>query len=277
MKLLRETIRRIIIEVYKLDDEQIRRKEKLEREQGHWYGSRLAKAAGLQDEYDQDSDRVGLQKYQEMLKDNRKGKKMIQAFMQGDVTILHSFDFKGATATSGLGGTSSKGLASEWIKSYGKKGNDALSVVAFFEPPTSSIATRKALNNNAMFVATARGVILKGYPVFAGEHDSFTQTLGAIDDKMKAHWKQSGIPKRPDIERDDFGAFMGITNLGRLKKVGYSNETILDNWTVIGTYINEEVSLVPADIQAYVEDSLAMGLPCNVYDVNGELKMRHEP
>jgi hypothetical protein len=277
MKILRETIRRIIIEVYKLDDEQIRRKEKLEREQGHWYGSRLAKAAGLQDEYDQDSDRVGLQKYQEMLKDNRKGKKMIQAFMQGDVTILHSFDFKGATHSSGLGGTSSEGLASEWIKSYGKKGNDALSVVAFFEPPTSSIATRKALNNNAMFVATARGVILKGYPVFVGEHDSFTQTLGAIDDKMKAHWKQSGIPKRPDIETDDFGAFMGITNLGRLKRVGYSNETILDNWTVVGTYINEEVSLVPADIQAYVDDSLSMGLPCNVYDVNGKLINRFEP
>jgi len=277
VKLLRETIRRIIIEVYELDDEQMRRKEKLVRDQGYYYGSQLAKAAGLQDKYDQDSDRVGLQKYQEMLKDNRKGKKMIQAFMQGDVTILHSFDFKGATATSGLGGTSSKGLASEWIKSYGKKGNDALSVVAFFEPPTSSIATRKALNNNAQFVATARGVILKGYPVFVGEHDSFTQTLGAIDDKMKAHWKQSGIPKRPDIERDDFGAFMGITNLGRLKKVGYSNETILDNWTVIGTYINEEVSLNPADIQKYVDDSLAIGLPCNVYGWNGELKMRYEP
>ena len=277
MKLLRETIRKIILEVYKLDDDQIARKEKLERDQGYWYGSRLAKAAGLQDEYGQEADRFGLQQYQEMVKDNRKGQKMIQAFMQGDVTILHSFDFKGATHSSGLGGTSSKGLASEWIKSYGKRGKDALSVVAFFEPPTSSIATRKALNNNAQFVATARGVILKGYPVFVGEHDSFTQTLGAIDDKMKAHWKQSGIPKRPDVEKDDFGAFMGITNLGRLKRVGYSNETILDNWTVVGTYINEEVSLVPADIQAYVDDSLSLGLPCNVYDVNGKLINRHEP
>ena len=276
MKLLRETVRQILLEVYELDDEQIRRKEKLEREQGYYYGSQLAKSAGLQDDFAQESDRVGLQKYQEMLKDYR-GKKMVQFFMQGKVTILHSFDFVGATARSGLGGTSSKGLASEWIKSYGKKGNDALSVVAFFEPPTSSIGTRKALNNNAQFVATARGVMLNGYPVFVGEHDSFTQTLGAIDDKMKAHWKQSGIPKRPSIETDDFGAFMGITNLRRLRRLGYSNETILDNWTVIGTYINEEVSLNPADIQKYVDDSLAMGLPCNVYGWNGELKMRHEP
>jgi hypothetical protein len=276
MKLLRETIRRMLLEVYELDDEQIRRKEKLVRDQGYHYGSQLAKAAGLQDEYDQDSDRVGLQKYQEMLKDN-KGKKMIQAFTQGKVTILHSFDFVGATARSGLGGTSSEGLASEWIKSYGKKGNDALSVVAFFEPPTSSIATRKALNNNALFVATTRGVMLKGYPVFVGEHDSFTQTLGAIDDKMKAHWKQSGIPKRPSEETDDYGAFMGMTNLRRLKRLGYSNETILDNWTVVGTYINRTNAESKDEIQTYVDDSLAMGLPCNVYDVNGELKMRHEP
>ena len=275
MKILRETIRKIILEVYELDDEQLRRQDDLRQNQGWRYGSSLAKAAGLQDKESQESDRVGLQRYQEMLKDS-KGKKMVQAFMQGKITILHSFDFVGATARSSLGGTSSKGLASEWIKSYGKKGNDALSTVAFFEPPTSSIATRSGLNNNAMFVATAAGVILKGYPVFVGEHDSFTQTLGAIDDKMKAHWKQSGIPKRPSEETDDFGAFMGITNLKRLKRLGYSNETILDNWTVVGTYINYSQKS-DGDIRKFVADSLAIGLPCNVYDPKGKLLKRHEP
>lgn len=277
MKHLRQYIRQLILEVYKLDDEQIHRKEKLQRDHGSWYGSKLAKAAGLQDEYAQEKDRFGLQQYQAKVKDQRHGKKMIDAFMQGKITILHSFDFVAATSRSGLGGTSSKALASDWIRSYGNKGKDALSVVAFFEPPTSSIATRKPLNNNAQFVATARGVILKGYPVFVGEHDSFTQTLGAIDDKMKAHWKQSGIPKRPTEETDDYGAFMGISNIKRLKRVGYSNETILDNWTVVGTYINEEESINPADIQAYVDDSLSMGLPCNVYDADGKLVQRHIP
>lgn len=277
MKNLRQHIRNIILEVYKLDDEQIQRKEKLIRDHGSWYGPHLAKAAGLQDEHAQEQDRFGLQQYQAGLKDHRDGKKLIDAFRQGKVTILHSFDFVAATSKAGLGGTSSKGLASEWIQLYGRRGKDALSVVAFFEPPTSSIGTRKSLNDNAQFVATARGVILKGYPVFVGEYDSFTQTLGAVDDKMKAHWKQSGIPKRPTIETDDYGAFMGITNLKRLKRVGYSNETILDNWTVVGTYINEEESPFPADIQAYVDDSLRMGLPCNVYDSYGELVQRHEP
>lgn len=275
MKHLRQYIRKLILEVYELDDEQISKKEKLQRDHGSWYGSKLAKAAGLQDEFIQEEERSGLQQYQEMLKDPR-GQKMVQAFMNGDITVLHSFDFVGATARSGLGGTSSKGLASEWINAYGKRGNDALSVVAFFEPPTSSIATRVALTNNAQFVATERGVILKGYPVFVGERDSFTQTLGAIDDKMKAHWKNSGIPKRPSEEKNDYGAFMGITSLQRLKRVGYSNETILDNWTVVGTFINYS-GKSDGEIQKYVADSLSMGFPCNVYDPSGKLIERHIP
>lgn len=277
MSYLRQYIRRILREVYELDDEQLRRQYDLRRNQGWHYGSRLAKAAGLQSASGQIDDRHGLQQYQEMLRDDHgQGKKMIDAFMQGKITILHSFDFVAATSRSGLGGTSSKKLASEWIKSYGKRGKDALSVVAFFEPPTSSIATRKPLNNNAQFIATAQGVILKGYPVFVGEHDSFTQTLGAIDDKMKAHWKNSGIPKRPSEEKDDFGAFMGITNLKRLKRLGYSNETILDNWTVVGTYISY-ANKSDGDIRKFVADSLSIGLPCNVYDSKGKLLKRHEP
>ena len=276
MRYLRQYVRRILREVYELDDEQLRRQYDLRQNQGWHYGSLLAKAAGLQSASGQIDDRHGLQQYQEMLKDSRGGKKMIDAFMQGKITILHSFDFRGATSRSGLGGTSSKGLASEWIRSYGNKGKDSLSVVAFFEPPTSSIATREPLNNNALFIANAQGVILKGYPVFVGEHDSFTQTLGAIDDKMKAHWKNSGIPKRPSEEKDDSGAFMGITNLKRLKRLGYSNETILDNWTVVGTYISY-ANKSDGDIRKFVADSLSIGLPCNVYDQKGKLLERHKP
>ena len=276
MKHLRQYIRQILKEVYELDDEQIHRKEKLERGMGQW-GGKLAKAAGLQDEVDQKKERFGLQQYQEMLRDDHgKGKKMIQAFTQGDITILHSIGYEGATKNAGIGGTSSESLASDWIKKYGKTGNDSLSVVAFFEPPTSSIGTRGSLYSNGKFVSQAKGLILKGYPVFVAETDSFTQTLGAIDDKMKAHWKQSGIPKRPSEKTDDYGAFMGITNLRRLRKVGYSNETILDNWTVIGTYINYS-GKSDGDIRKFVEDSQTLGLHCNVYDPQGKLLKRHEP
>ena len=166
-----------------------------------------------------------------------------------------------------MGGTSLESSASDWIKKYGKTGNDALSVVAFFEPPTSSIGTRTDIYGNGRFVSQAKGLMLKGYPIYVGEKDSFTQTLGAVDDKMKKHWEQSGIPKRPTGETDDFGAFMGITNLRRIRKVGYSNETILDNWTVVGTYINYS-GKSDGDIRKFVADSLSLGLPCNVYDLS---------
>ena len=275
MKLLRETIRRILQEVYELDDEQIHRKEKLIRDKGNW-GQKLSKAAGLQDKSGQVSDREALRIYQQNLQSDSQGKKMIRAFEQGAITILHSIEYQGAAGQAGLGGTSKEESASDWVKKYGKTGTDALSVVAFHEPPTSSIGTRSSIYGNARFVSQAKGIILKGYPVFVGEQDLFTQTLGAVDDKMKAHWKQSGIPKRPTAEKGDEGGFMGMTRLGRLKKVGYSAETILDNWKVVGTFINYS-GKSDGDIRKFVADSLAIGLPCNVYGPKGKLLKRHEP
>lgn len=275
MKLLRETIRQILLEVYELDDEQMHRKQSLERGAGPW-GKKLAKAAGLQDISGQVSDREALRIYQQNLRSDKKGKKMIQAFEQGDVTILHSIEYEGATKNAGMGGTSKERSASDWVKKYGKTGHDALSVIAFFEAPTSSIGTRNDIYGNGRFVLQAKGIILKGYPVFVGEQDLMTQTLGAVDSKMKAHWSQSGIPKRPSVEKDDYGSFIGMTNLGRLKRIGYSNETILDNWKVVGTYINY-ADKSDGDIRNFVEDSLAIGLPCNVYNPEGKLLKRHEP
>ena len=175
-----------------------------------------------------------------------------------------------------MGGSSLEKLASSWIKKYGKSGNDSLSVCAYFEPPTSSIGTKISPQGNARFVAQARGVILKGYPVFVGETDLMTQTLGAMDASMKDHWQQSGIPKRPSAQKGDDGGFMGMTRLGRLKRVGYSAETILDNWTVVGTYISY-ANKSDGEIRKFVADSLSIGLPCNVYDPNGKLLDRHEP
>ena len=275
VKLLRETVRKLILELYDLDDEQTYRKQSLERGAGSW-GKKLAKAAGLQDKAEQFSDREALKIYQQELRDDLKGAKLIKAFRQGDITILHSFEYDGATKQAGMGGTSKEKLPSDWIKKYGKTGNDALSVCAFYEPITSSIGTRQPIYGNARFVAHARGVILKGYPIFIGEQDLMTQTLGAIDDKLKAHWKQSGIPKRPSIKKGDHGGFPGMTRLRRLRKVGYSAETILDNWTVIGTYISF-ADKSDGDIRKFVEDSLSIGLPCNVYDPNGNLLERYKP
>ena len=73
----------------------------------------------------------------------------------------------------------------------------------------------------------------------------------------------------------------GITRLGRLRKVGFSGETLLDNWTVIGTYISDTndrgFPRSQEELQAWIDDSLKMGLPCNVYGTDGKLIKRFEP
>ena len=275
MKNLRQYIRKIILEVYDLKDEEIHTKQELERNYGSW-GKKLAKAKGLQNRDEQISDREALKIYQQNLHADPEGKKLINAFRQGDITVLHSFEYGGATKGANMGGSSMEKLASDWVKKYGKTGNDSLSVCAYFEPVTSSIGTKINLQRNARFVAQARGVILKGYPVFVGERDLMTQTLGAMSDSMKDHWRQSGVPKRPSAEKGDHGGFLGMTKLRRLLRVGYSDETILDNWTVVGTYINS-VGKTDEEIDRFVEDSLSIGLPCNVYDPKGKLLERYEP
>ena len=279
MKHLRQYIRRILQEVYELDDEQRKRKNSIIDKHGYWYGSKLAHAAGLEDPEDQVHDRFLLSQYQDEL-DTSQGRKLVDAFVNGKITILHSMTYEGATSSAGLGGDKNKAASiSSWIKSYGKKGNDTLSTVAYFGAPTDSIQSRQQISGNSEFVLKAKGVILKGYPVFVGEQDVFSHTVGAIDDKMKSHWKNSGIPKRPNrdnVDRGDDGSILGMTRLGRLKKKGYSSETLLDNWTVIGTYINVATNS-EGDVRNFVKDSLSIGIPCNVYDPKGKLLQRHEP
>lgn len=277
MKLLRQTIRNLLIEVYELDDEQIEQRKMIQKNHGDWFGSFLARSTGLQSAEDQHKDRSALQRYQKSL-DTPEGKKLRQAFMRGDVTILHSMEFKGASYRAYLGGTDSNTkLASTWIKKYGKKGNDALSTVAFPEPNTSTLAMNKNLGDNGESVVYSIGLILKGFPIYLSEYDVFSQTLGAIDDKMKAHWKNSGMPKRPMSKDLDFknleGDLPGITSLEQFQKVGYAEEVLLDNWTVIGTYISKYN--YTKDKEAFIQDSLDMGLPCNVYDSRGRLLKRH--
>ena len=283
MKHLRQYIRQLLFEVYELDDEQRKRRNQLIDRYGYQYGSQLARAAGLDLARDQLEDRFLLQQYQEELNDPQ-GRKLKAAFMNGDVTILHSMTYQGSTMRMGLGGDKDKeAMASDWIKSFGKKGNATLSTSAYFGAPTESIKAKRLIGN-AEFVISAKGLILKGYPVFVGTADLFSQTIGALDDKVKAHWKSSGTVKRPNKDNviiGDDGSLRGITRLGRLRKVGFSGETLLDNWTVIGTYISDTndrgFPRSQEELQAWIDDSLKMGLPCNVYGTDGKLIKRFEP
>lgn len=265
-----------LYEVYKLDDEQLSRRDQLMR---LGYGStEMAHLAGLDTAEEQRGDRKRLQGYQEILQSRDYGRRLIRSFRSGETLILHDVAYEGAAARSGLGGTKdSKILASNWIEQYGMRGNDTLSTVAYYGGPTDDLPGHQ-LWGNGQFVFQSKGLILKGYPVYVGLTDTMTQTIGAIDDKIKTHWANSGIPKRPSVTRldlADHGSLDGIFGLKHLKKLLCSPETLLDNWTVIGTYINSS-SFSDPDVQNWVQDSLSIGLPCNVYNANGNLT-RHEP
>ena len=77
---------------------------------------------------------------------------------------------------------------------------------------------------------------MKGYPKLVSVTDVSSQTLGSIPDYVEDHWKASGKVKRSDRHRT--GDF--IYSLDELKnsRMGASGETILDNWQVIGCFIN---------------------------------------
>ena len=277
MRLLRETIRELILEVFELDDEQKAKRNKLI--DANYGDKTAAHLAGLDTAEEQREDRDLLRKYQETLRSGGRGRKLIRSFMNAKVTILHDITYEGAAARGGLSPRKNKqAFAHDWIKQYGKSGDDVLSTVAYYPPPTSDLDGGN-LKSNARFVLQSKGLIMKGYPVFVAEDDVMTQTIGALDDKMKAHWANSGIPKRPSKEHvgiGDLGELEGIYGMRHLKKLGASNETLLDNWEVIGTYICTK-DHSEKEIEEWIEDSLEWCLlPCNVYNASGKLT-RHEP
>lgn len=247
-------------EVYDLDSNDLEDFQQFERTFGD-DSPVYRRTVGLQTPEEQLADRSFLQAYQAKLKRSPAGKKMIDAFQRGDVTILHSISYEGFTAAYELGQSDRIYEASEWIKKYGKRGKDVLSTVAFPVSPSQPISGIQ--EDNAYSVSSSFGIILKGYPVYVSGIDVMSQTLGAIPIKIKKHQTQSGIAKRPNPSDAE-----PIEDLAELKKRGAAEEVLLDNWTVIGTYISYPPLAgrgMLKETKGYIQDSLALGLPCNLY------------
>jgi hypothetical protein len=265
MQILRNYVRRIIKEIYELDEEEIGIKQALDNNYGA-HGPIYRRTRGIQTPDEQRSDRRYLDNYQWMLQRTKSGKEIIRACRTGSVSILHSIAYHGAASNMGWGGTDGDDLVSDWIKKYGRRGKDSLSTVLFNTPPDQSIKTpRKTQDNNWSPVIHKRGVLLKGYPVFVSQDDAMTQTLGALSQKHKDHQSPSGIAKRPYTGNITGIPATSISSLGSLKD-GVANEVILDNWEVIGTYIQYFVIKDNTEpMVRFVQDSLSLGLPCNIY------------
>lgn len=255
MKHLRQYIRQILFEVYELSDKDKEFAKSMGIDQ---WAIPTARALGLQSKEQILKDRKALQNYQYRLRSTPEGKKLIQQFMTGkDVTIMHAINYEGYASARGI---KSKNRVDKempfqrWIGKYGRRGKDVLSVVASDKPLGTSF--NAGIQNDA--VPKGFGFIMKGYPVYISEYDVMSQTLGALPAGLVKHQEQSGVAKRPG---DD--TWLGITK----PNFGWAGEVLLDNWTVIGTYLDIAWSNI-AIFETLARDSMIMYKPLPMYIYN---------
>jgi len=254
MKQLRQYIRKILSEVYKLTPEE----EKYSKEEFVYSASR--RALGLQTPDEIIEDRKQLQKYQNRLKNSKEGKELIRRFMNGkDVTIMHSIIYSGFASAHGFKSSANTRVDNEmpfqrWIGKHGRKGKDMLSCVASDQP----LGMDFLIGNSNRGVARSFGFIMKGYPVYISQTDVMSQTLGAIPAGLVKHQEQSGVAKRPG------DASAGKMNLD----FGWAGEVLLDNWTIIGTYMDISRNNDLSVFTNLAKDSMIMfkPVPFYVYD-----------
>jgi len=254
MKQLRETIRKLILsEVYKLTPEEdaIRKKD--------FSGQSAARRAlGLQTSDEIIEDREDLQKYQDRLKSTEEGRELIRRFMKGtDVTVMHSINYSGYAALRGyksFNRADKQMPFQRWIGKHGRKGKDVLSCVASDQP----LGMDFLIGNDNPAAAHGFGFIMKGYPVYVSEIDVMSQTLGALPPGLVKHQEQSGVAKRP-----------GDARAGKIDlDFGWAGEVLLDNWTIIGTYMDISGNNDLAVFSTLARDSMNMfkSVPFYVYD-----------
>ena len=257
MKNLRQYIRQILQEVYQMSREE--QMQAIDVETDNYYGApSIKRALGIQWPEEIEKERDLMRKYQQELRTSDEGKRFIRAFMNGtDVTIFHSITYLGYA--TGVGYKTDRldreeNTYSNWIKKYGKKGKDSLSVVAVNTPLGKSFN----MGDENTSAVKSFGFIMKGYPVLACEIDMMTQTLGALPPDLVDHQKNSGIAKRGDPIESSM-----IKNLD----FQWAGEVILDNWQIIGAFFNLEWGgLNSGFFEKYVQDAMSLGLPLYIYD-----------
>ena len=251
MNPLRQYIRQMLSEIYELTPAE----DAARKSHG---GSAARRSVGLQTAKEITADRKSLQEYQSRLKNSPEGRELIQRFMQGtEVTIMHSITYAGYAALKGLKSynrVDKEMPFQRWIGKHGRKGKDVLSCVASDQP----LGMDFLIGNDNPAAAHGFGFIMKGYPVYISEIDVMSQTLGTLPPGLVKHQASSGVAKRP-----------GETYAGKINlDFGWAGEVLLDNWTIIGTYMDISGNNDLAVFTTLARDSMNMykSVPFYVYD-----------
>lgn len=256
--MLRDLIRKLILEIYELEPEDIQTRDQVKQGGDYWDWHNASRALGLQSREQIEKDRSQLQEYQARLREHAQGAQMIRAFKNGMISVCHNPFYKSFAAQTGQKDSFGKSL-SKWLKTYGANSKDMLSCVAFTQPigeaPTGTGVNRRAFTDSM-------GFYLQGFPVYVNENDVMSQTLGGIPQGLVKHQQASGIAKRagPDvIETELYGLDWE-----------WAGEVLLDNWKPMGIYINMEMTARwdnPNEALAdAMRSALATGLPLYMFD-----------
>lgn len=257
MKLLRQTIRRIILEDYELTDKDIkrlRRRREVDPDQSDEEIRQTIdhRGVGAQSKKAIQRDKQAMRDWHKMMKQNPE---FVKQFMEGKVQILHSITYQG-TYSSKDQQIESPTPFSNWIKKFGTTSRDQISCVAANAPIGADPDLWSWDMGNGQAVYTEGfGFLMKGYPAFAAECDVMTQTLSAISDDLRDFHKNSGQVKRSD-------SILNAIDPNNWKGV---DELILDNWKIIGIYIADYYWDIEEG-DSIIADAHEQGVP--VYKVN---------
>jgi len=264
MKLLRQTIRKIILEDYELTDKDIKRYRGWNRGGGLTDDAirRLVddRGIGMQNKKAIQRDKKVMRDWHEIMKKNPE---FVKQFMQGKVQILHSISYQG-TFSSKDQEMESPTPFSNWIKKFGRTSRDQLSCVAANAPIGGDPELWSWDQGNGGYVYTEGfGFLMKGYPAFAAEFDVMSQTLSAISDDLRDFHKNSGQVKRAgDIyEAIDPNDWKGV------------DELILDNWKIIGIFILDYYWDIEEG-ESIIADAHEQGVPVYKVDSRDKYKLK---
>ncbi len=267
-KKLRELIIETMDEVYKMtgkDRYTLKKKGYTSREDS-W----LRRQLGLQYDKEIQKDITNLRQYNRLNNSTPQGQEMIKAFRNASgVTAVHGLGYI-SYAESELGGEGDENRKSlnKWMDTYGDLGRNRLSTVAWIGGP-EDLPTEFTSYGNHEAITGGTGFLLKGYPVLVSHSSVSSQTLSSLPKELIDHQTHSGIAKRGSFEQP-------IYSLDQMKysnfRPGWAAEVLLDNWTVIGCFITEELlnqSRKNGTIASLVDDVDATGLPCHIFSESG--------
>jgi hypothetical protein len=236
------------------------------------HDSWLRRQMGLQYDKEVEKDITNLRQYNQTNNSTPQGKEMIEAFKSANgVTIAHGLGYI-SYAESELGGKGDENRKSlkKWMDNYGHLSKNQLSTVAWIGSPEDlpgDFVSGKFGNREAITGGT--GFLMKGYPVLVSHSSVSSQTLSSLPQELIDHQVGSGIAKRGSMEQP-------IYSLDQMRyskfRTGWASEVILDNWSIVGCYVTEELineAKKNNSLAALLNDVDATGLPCYIFSNSG--------